>query len=101
MSTRTHLRIYIFEATSLVNQLAGYAAQFNGGKKQYGLKGLEVIAQSEILQYPYNNKGVSVHSFPNSITIDKTDDKGETTYIMAIELVELLEPVKEVSEIEN
>lgn len=101
MSTKTHLRIYSFEETSLTNKLAGYAALFNGGHKQYGLRGLTIIAESDLLVSPVSNKGITVTPFPNSITIDKTNDKGETNCIMAIELVELLEPVKTIEELEK
>lgn len=94
MSTKTHLRIYTFEETSLCNKIAGYAALFNGGKPQYGIKGLEIIAQSDMLQYPSINEGVSITAFPNSLTIDRTNSVGETKCIMAIELVEHLEPFK-------
>lgn len=91
MSTRKHLRIYAFEKTGLGEKLAGYAALFNGGHHQYGLEGLAIIAESDILQSPYTNEGITVTKFPTSITIDKTNKEGETVCIMAIELVEILE----------
>ena len=100
MSTKKHLRVYSFEETSLTNKLAGYAALFNGGKHQYGLKGLTIIAESDLLVSPYTNKGLTVTPFPNSITIDRTNEAGETICIMSIELVDIMD-LKPVEENEN
>ena len=102
---KNHYRVYLYSNEITVKEMALMAVKSNGseGKAKASLPVIKGYFDAEKFRYPNANDGMECHLIgENNLTVDLT--KGDnTTCILCIERIELLElnPVLAYAESEN
>lgn len=87
MKKKLMYRIELKDQYGLAKDLTLLAALSNGGKRYISLTELEMVAKSEMINYPSLNEGVTIHLIGTDLLIDKGTEN--ILHIQEIEVMDL------------